>query len=70
MPRLAAKSASSAARIRAHALRKRKAMRKVLFVITLPLWVGYLGFGIIYYIRKKEDMHFAALGDILAWFWE
>lgn len=43
-------------------------MKKVAFVATLPIWVGYLIFGSVFYIRKKDDMHLSALNDIASWF--
>jgi hypothetical protein len=43
-------------------------MKKVLLVAASPFLVGYLGYGVVHYIRKKDDTHFAALGDIVEWF--
>ena len=55
--------------VRIHApVLHREEMKKILFVATLPVWAGYLGYGVVHYIRKKDDVHFAALGDIIAWF--
>jgi|GEM_PF-2351930 len=43
-------------------------MRKVFLVVASPFLLGYLGYGVVHYIRKKDDMHFAALSDIVEWF--
>lgn len=43
-------------------------MKKIAFAATLPIWVGYLLFGTVVYVRKKDDTHFAILNDIVAWF--
>lgn len=43
-------------------------MKKAVFVLTLPIWLGYLAYGAVFYLRKKDDMHFAVLNDIVAWF--
>ncbi len=42
--------------------------RAIFFWATLPVWIGYLLFGIAMYVGKKDDAHFAILNDIVGWF--
>ncbi len=42
--------------------------RAIFFWATLPVWLGYFFYGIVIYVRKKDDSHFAILNDIVAWF--
>jgi hypothetical protein len=45
-------------------------MRKIGLLFLSPVLVAYLGYGIAYYVRKKDDVHFATLNDIVSWFLE